>query len=240
MAIIGNSVGLRIRPPGTFPNNKNYGILLEELLQQRYPEKVILVRNLCIGRATIWDILRRRNEILNVFPNYYIINLGVTDASTREIPLWFSNIINDTKESIIKKIFMGAYLYVIKPFRPQLVWLRFKATWTSKHAFRKYFEKIINFLYKGTNAQIIVMSINRPSRRIENELPGSTNNYIKINKVIKHIAKMYGAFYIDTTDLSSDIHAPDGIHLSLEGHRVIADRIYNIIEQLEEKAGPLK
>ena len=229
IAIVGNSVGLRIRPPCRFPDNKNYGVILEELLQDKYPDKIVLVRNLCIGRATIWDILQKRNEILNEFPNYYIVNLGVTDASTREIPLWYSDIINSSKETWLKRIFLVFYHVVIKGIRPYLVQLRGKKTWTSKKDFQKYFNNFLEFLVKGTNAKLIVLSINKASKRIEEQIPGSTEKYKEYNKVIKGIAKKNNAQYVDTSDLVPDLHTPDGIHLSFDGHKVVADKINVLI-----------
>ncbi len=237
VVIIGNSVGLRIRPPGVFPYNKNYGAILEELLQKEYPEKVILIRNLCIGRATIWEILQERNGILREFPDYYVINYGVSDASTREIPLWYSNIINNNKESLTKKIFSSFYVYVIKRIRPYIVRIRGKKTWVSKRNFKKYFDEVVHFLVKGTNAKFIIMPINNPSRRIENELPGSTEKYIEYNRIIKDISDKYNTQYLDTTDLTPEIHTPDGIHFSLDGHQVIAERIYKLIRHEEKLRG---
>ena len=228
-------MGLRIRPPGEFPENKNYGAILELMLQKKYPEKVVLIQNLCIGRATIWEILQKRNEILREFPDYYVINYGVSDASTREIPLWYSNIINNNRESFRKKIFSSFYVYVIKKVRPYLVNIRGKKTWVSKKKFEKYYSEVVRFLKKGTNAKFIIMSINNPTIRIENELPGSTEKYLEYNKIIKNISEKYKAQYLDTTDLIPNIHTPDGIHFSLEGHKVIAERIYNMI--IEEERG---
>jgi lysophospholipase L1-like esterase len=229
ISIIGNSVGLRIRPPGKYPYNKNYGVILEELLQDKYPNKVVLVRNLCVGRATIWDILQKRTEILNEFPSYYIVNFGVSDASTREIPLWYSNIINSNKETWVKKICLIFYEFVLKKFRPFLVRLRGKKTWTSKKKFEKYFYYLLDFLEKGTNSKLIVISINNASERIEEQIPGSAKKYTEYNDIIKKVTKKFNAQYIDTTDLMSEVHTPDGIHFSLEGHQVIAERVYGAI-----------
>ena len=233
VSIVGNSVGLRIRPPESYPNNKNYGMLLEEMLQEKYPDTMVLVNNLCIGRATLWDVLEKSGDILNTFPNYYIVNLGVTDASTREIPLWFSDIINRDRPSLFKKVLRGLYIYIIRKVRPQLVFLRGKTTWTSKKSFKNYFDKFIGFLNKESNARIIIISINNATRRIEDQLPGSTKNYIEYNEIIKTIADKHKAYYINSSDIQHEIHSPDGIHLSLEGHKIFANRIFEVIEKEE-------
>lgn len=233
VAIVGNSVGLRVRPPCQYPNNKNYGIILEELLQNEYKDKFVFVRNLCIGRGTIWDILARRNEILNEFPNYYVINLGVSDASTREIPLWYSNIIVNRKESLKRRLLYGIYYYWIRKFRPQLVRFRGKRTWTSKRIFEKYFDKIIALLEKDTNSRIIVLSINPAGMRIEKELPGSSKSYVQFNGILENIAEKYDARFLDTTDLGDEKFIPDGIHFSLEGNRIVAERLFRIIVEEE-------
>lgn len=235
IAIVGNSVGLRIRPPARYPFNKNYGVILEELLQNEYPNKVFLVRNLSVGRSTLWEVLRRREYLLNVFPHYYVINLGVTDASTREIPFWFSNIIFSHNEAFLRKILHAFYIYAIVPFRPWLVRIRGKRPWTSKKKFKDLFEKLISYLAEGSNAQIIVMSIHMPSERIEIALPGSTANYLEYNRIMKEIASGHNAYYLDTTKLIEPAHSPDGIHLSREGHFLIARKLFAIIKELEKE-----
>ncbi len=235
IAIVGNSLGLRVRPPEKFPYNKNYGVILEELLQKRYPQKVVWVENLSMGRATILDTWANIDNILNAFPNYYIINLGVTDASTREIPLWYSNIINSRRPSWLRTLFMGFYLFVIKRIRPQLVLLRGKRPWISKRRFAKHFEKLIKFLKKETNAKIIIISINKAGKRIEKLLPGSSQNYLLYNKIIKNIALKHGALYLDSMSVVPEEYLPDGIHLSIEGNKIIAEEIFKLIEAEEQK-----
>lgn len=235
VTIVGNSVGLRVRPPKAYPNNKNYGMLLEEMLQEKYPDTMVFVKNLCIGRGTLWDILNKRGDILNTFPNYYVVNLGVTDASTREIPLWFSNIVNRNRPSFFKKVLRGFYIHIIRKIRPHLVLLRGKTTWTSKKNFEIYFDKFIDYLVKEANARIIIISINSANKRIEDELPGSTKNYIEYNEIIKAIADKYNAYYVDFSDIVHEIHAPDGIHFSVEGHEILSNRIFNIIDREESQ-----
>jgi len=234
VAIFGNSVGLRNRPPEKFPNNRNYGEILEELLQSEFPDRVIVVRNLCVGRGTIWDVLARRNEILSEFPNYYITNLGVTDASTREIPLWFSNIVISRKESLFRKLVAGFYYLLIRRIRPHLVKLRMYSSWTRAGDFEKYFNKILVLLNKDTNARVINLSINPSSRRVEKELPGSHKNYRKFNSLIQKVSARNHAYYLDTNEiLDQEIHVPDGIHFSSEGNKIVAQKLCQVIVEAE-------
>jgi lysophospholipase L1-like esterase len=178
--------------------------------------------------------LCRRDEILNTFPDYYIVSLGVTDASTREIPLWYSNIINNNCVSNTKKVFTGLYGVLIKPLRPYLVRIRRYKTWTHVTEFRKYYNALIDFLLKGTNANILLLSINNTTERVELELPGSRENYMKYNQIIKEESTKQRVKYIDTWDLNPDIFLPDGIHYSLAGHEEISDRLLQSIVKLEE------
>lgn len=205
------------------------------MLQKEYPDTMVFVKNLCIGRGTLWDILNKRGDILNTFPNYYVVNIGVTDASTREIPLWFSNIVNSDRPSFFKRILTGVYIHIIRKVRPQLVLLRGKTTWTSKKNFENYFDKFIGYLVKEANARIIIMSINSANKRIEDELPGSTKSYLEYNEIIKTTANKYNAYYLDFSDIVHEIHAPDGIHFSTEGHTVLSKRIFNIIVREESR-----
>lgn len=229
VSIIGNSVGLRVRPPVFYPNNKNYGVRLKELLQYNFPDKCITVNNLCVGRSTILKTLSKIDDIVAEFPNYYVINTGVTDASTREIPLWFSDFINSKKESFFRSFFMAFYIYVLIKIRPILVILRGKRPWISIRLYSKCLKKLIKLLIKETNAKIILLSINQTTERVDSQLLGSSKNYELYNKISKSIADELNVIYLDTTDLEPELYVPDGIHFSLEGNEIIAQRLSEII-----------
>lgn len=76
VVVIGNSVGIRVRPPLESPHNLNYNQLLEQLIS-----------DLSFHRFMVGAVLESIKNYLTKLPHFFIINLGVVDASNREIPI---------------------------------------------------------------------------------------------------------------------------------------------------------
>ena len=128
ITIIGNSVALRTRPSEIYPLNKNYCKYLEEILNKNLSETNIIVTNKALGATTIYNSIINIDNFVNTFPEFFIINLGVVDASTREIPLWFYRLASSKKNSFFYNVIKFLYRVIIIKFRPFLVRLRFKTS----------------------------------------------------------------------------------------------------------------
>ncbi len=187
------------------------------------------LNNMSFSRATVLDFLYKKNEIINKFPDYYIINLGVCDAATREVPLWFSNYINSNGNSYFKSFCKGINVKIFTPNRSFLTKLRGKKAFVSKRSFRYGISKLFSLIVKNTNAKIIVLSINKANDRIEKELPGSRENYIFYNKILKEECAEVGGWFVDLNDLDTKTHYPDGTHFSPIGNNIVASRILKLI-----------
>ncbi|MDP8268058.1 MAG: GDSL-type esterase/lipase family protein [Candidatus Tenebribacter davisii] len=231
ISIIGNSVAIRNRPPQKSPDNKNYGLLLEEFLQNQHPDQIVMVNNMGFSRATIINVIQNYDEYIASMPDYFIINIGVSDATTREIPYWFAEILNNPKQSWYKPLFSAFHHYCIKPHRSCFVKLRGKQSWITKKRFRKYYKELILLLQKETNARIIVIPINLANDRIERIVPGSKENYNQYNRIIKSIANESDCIYLKLDELNSKEHYPDGIHYSLEGNKLVAKKLFDLLER---------
>ncbi|MEA2107083.1 MAG: GDSL-type esterase/lipase family protein [Bacteroidota bacterium] len=229
ITIIGNSVALRVRPPKQYPDNKNYTKLLEKELSTQLPSHNIRLINKAIGALTTYDVIQKIDEYINTFPEFYIINLGVVDASTREIPKWLNQWINSKKENFILFLVHAFYNHLIKRYRSFFVKLRGKKSWISKKKIKKYFSELVQTLTKETNAKIIVIPINPANQRVEKQLPGSLKKHLEYNKIIEKIIKDYSHEFLNTDFLKHEIHYPDGVHYSYEGHQIIAKEISKII-----------
>ena len=229
ITIIGNSVGLRVRPPKKYPNNKNYGQIIVEMLNKKIPDHNVYVMNLSIHRALVHEILNQVDDFIRTFPDYFIINLGVCDAATREVPLWFSNQVSRKKQGMIHFLISLLYFNVINKIRPPLVKLRNYKSWTHINSFASDYQKLLFKLHKETNARIITMPINKTTDRVEEQLPGSRKNFEDYSDVIKE-KTLAGSFnFLDLNDLLPEQHCPDGIHFSHAGHNFIAEKITKII-----------
>ncbi|MBN2105412.1 SGNH/GDSL hydrolase family protein [bacterium] len=229
ITIIGNSVALRTRPRIEYPGQFNYCQLLEKMLCDQFPDKSIQLKILASGGSTILDIVNNMDQYISTFPDFFIINIGVVDASTREIPLWFFKIKNRKGDRFFDVSFRKIYYHVIKPMRPFLVNIRGRRSWTSKKRFMKLFDQLLECLYKETNSKIIVLPINVTTSRIKKQLPGSEKKYFEYNQIMHNVAKEYNQCFVQLADLKPEIHCPDGVHYSLEGHKIVSQRIFNEI-----------
>ena len=227
ISIIGNSVALRVRPVEKFPNNKNYHQLLEESIGGSHD-----VINLALGAQTIKDIYGDIDKYVRTFPNVFILNVGVVDASTREVPLWFYRIATKKSLNPINVFSELFYRNIISKVRSPLVKLRGKSSWISIKKFERYFELFISSILKETNSQIIVMSINEANDRIEKQLPGSRDNHRKFNKIMEQISDKYSLSFVNTNDLINTDDYPDGVHFSISGHKKISDELKITINKL--------
>jgi len=232
IGIIGNSVALRNRPAVAIPNNKNYGAILQQSLQNDTSDVIIDVKNMAMGRATILDIEKNIEEIINCFPDIFIINIGVVDASTREIPLWYSNAIQRNSKNIFSYQLAAMHHYVIKKNRALFVKLRGKKTWISEKVFKRKYQWLVDFIRKETNASIIAITINAGNDRVEAEIPGSRKNYSSYNKIILEIAEKNNFPVIDVSDLISEKHFPDGVHYNSEGHKIVSQRLLSVVRNI--------
>lgn len=225
ICIIGNSVALRVRPPVNFPNNKNYSQLLRESLDEN-----CAVVNLAYGASTVKEVYKKIDTYIREFPDYYIINLGVVDASTREVPLWFYRLSTQKSLNAIFVLFALLYRNIISKFRRVLVNIRGRRSWVAQKEFREYFDLIVKTLVKETNAKIIVLNINEANNRVEAELPGSLKKHKKYNAVMNEIAGKYNQIFVDTNKLIKHEDYPDGVHFSVSGHKKIFNNLFSIIK----------
>lgn len=233
IAVIGNSVGLRVRPPTPYPENKTYSQLLEqELLARGFVD--VQVENLCIGRSTVREVLEQGDIILNRFPDFYILNMGITDCSTRDIPLWFSNLIFSSRTSFLRNIAAAIHKYIIIPNRKLFVILRGKRSWYSPEKFKHYYSKLIKDIIKNTNSILILIKINDCTDRVENNLPGTRANIVHFNRIIDDLTEISSEriWLVETGDLDPEIDLPDGIHYSRQGHEKVTKRLLDIFEDI--------
>lgn len=235
IGIIGNSVALRNRPPLEAPLNLNYGGYLQRMLNEGAEDKLFMVENHAYGRATIRELYRDLDRFICTLPEVFVLNIGVVDASTREIPIWISDILNSRKEDFFHRTIRGIHHHLFKKSRAFWVKLRGNKAWISQKEFREKYNLILDTISKESNADVLLMTINTGNDRIERNIPGSLENYVNYNKIIEEIADKRKLALIDSRDLDSSEYFPDGIHFNRDGHRLIAERIKAYVEQIIQK-----
>lgn len=229
IVIVGNSVALRVRPPQSYPGSGNYSYLLQKKIGTNGT-----VENLSIGATTVSNWLEEVDTVINKFADVYIINVGVVDATTREVPLWFYRLANKKSEKFGSRILKGLYRGAIAKNRKILAKIRGNRSWISKKRFTKEFDQLLQLIIKDTNAKIITLSINPANDRIEGQLPGSKRNQLEFNQIIKTLTQKHQQTFIDLSDINAATHYPDGVHYNGKGHQEVAERLFNAISKAFE------
>lgn len=230
IVIVGNSVALRNRPHDSL-TSKNYGQIIEQELNNKENNTFFETINLSFTRATVFDLHKIYPQIVNHFGDLYIINLGSSDAPTREISRWFADYLFSNKRTFLVRFLKGFHHFLIKPKRSLFVRIRGKRSWTSAKVFSEEYEKLLHTIQHNTNGKIICLSINMPNDRLEKECPGSTQNYRKFNQIIQEVAQKKDALFLDLSDLNAKQYYPDGTHFNETGNQEVAQRILKVISK---------
>lgn len=231
ITIVGSSVSLRIRPNSTDGTGKVFGQLLEQTL---FNNNLPIVKNFSRSRTIITEVEYNLDFFIRTFPELFVINIGAVDAPTREIPLWYSDYIFKRKSRTAYKYFFWFHRKIIVRYlRNFLIRLRWYRSWVSLSQYEKSMRNVISQLRKETNAHIIVLGINKGNAELEKKLPRSVRNYQMYNECLATLCLDLGVSFVDLSDLTSEIHYPDGVHFNKLGHEVVADRIIDTYEKIK-------
>ncbi|RLD41033.1 MAG: hypothetical protein DRI86_14205, partial [Bacteroidetes bacterium] len=64
---------------------------------------------------------------------------------------------------------------------------------------------------------------------VEEQLPGSHLKHLRYNDHIKEITEKFDQIFVNTSSFTSEKEYPDGVHYSLNGHKLIASKLKEII-----------
>lgn len=223
--ILGNSVGLRVRPPQLEKEqNVPFSVHLERDLKAKGIEASVL--NRCHGRYLVEQILSEIDLYIREYPDFFILNAGITDACNREIPLWFSNILHGNRSSLLRLLFLYVYKNIIMRFRRGLVYVRGKRPWRPLAITEYGFSTILKDLVKNGSGKILVLGIMEVDKRVESLLPGSNKNIEQLNNYLRSLCEKYedNVVFVDVSVIG-EIKRPDGIHLDAHGHVQLKDLI---------------
>jgi len=233
VTVIGNSVALRVRPVEPYPGNLNYFSLLSDAeFNKNSRTRNLNVLNLARGGNTIKSAFKDFDSYIRSFPDLFILNFGVVDASTREVPKWFFDMYNSTGQYWYNNLSRWVYNAIIKKIRRPLVYLRGKRPWVGRKKYEFLYNLMIERLLKETNAIIIGLPINTADERIEKALPGSRRNHLNYNQVMENALDRERCYFINLQEGLTADDRPDGIHYSKSGHEKVARRIIDLIEDL--------
>lgn len=92
----------------------------------------------------------------------------------------------------------------------------------------KDFEYIVDKTFSRFPGQGIVLSVNYFSKN-NKKIGWSINEIIQTNQILKSISAKYNMIYIDLWKPEVEKLTYDGVHLTIQGHQYVADKIRQVI-----------
>jgi lysophospholipase L1-like esterase len=240
IVVLGSSAGLFIRPPREHPSEGTYAEVLERELLARGLE--VVVTNSSAWTLQVTDALRRIAALVfSHQPRVVVINLGMFEAQRLTIPTtWFRWLYSGTSRG-------GVNLAVRDAVGPHIVrlykWMtpRLLARLTLPHRvpprrFEQELTSLVDNIRKERGADVLLFTISPPSDRIAATLPDIVGNANSYNDIIRRVASKIGANVevVEVADLLTDLdkELPDGLHFSVEGHRLVGEYLAERIERI--------
>lgn len=224
--IVGDSLVLeRLEEKNPFSNT--YGGLLKSIYSQNKETEVIV-----IGKRNNDSKIQSSSDnifydIIQFEPDVLILHIGIVDCTPRIFSRGQKNLLLSFPNFIRRKI-----IKVSSKYRFQITKRRQKV-YVSYNEFIKNYQKILKQINPETH--IIMINIAKPPRHLLNRTYHYEDNVRKYNEVIGELSKKWKCSLLDLfrmVENDSKILNSDGIHLSLHGHRIVADEIKKIIEKL--------
>lgn len=238
VSILGNSVPLLIQP------------LRQDAAEQTYAE-ILLDRGWWVVNGTkqsamVTDVYAYlEDECIRHFPDYVILHFGIVEATYRARPRWLQNIfsMNAWNNSVINKGYNGPITrgvkFVGKKFYRKTIerivfTLGWQRRWVSPQRYRFVLRDICKRIFSDTPAKkIVVIGLPRVADWVEREAPGTNRSIDECNAIMKALATEYvNILWLDVAEMQKQSNAaisPDGIHLTANGHHLLAERLMQLM-----------
>jgi lysophospholipase L1-like esterase len=248
VCILGNSVGLRIRPPRESPAELTYAEILEQ--------KGYAVRNLSRAGVMISEAFALLDdEVISHFPDVVIVQFGVVEVCSRQTFRALNNlaISNYYLNGVFRRnfefptLFGSARKYVFRAAnaltRRFASFFDFSWQWLTPRKFLLVLEAIIERITKETAARVIVLGVNPCSDRIERLLGSSQAKIHQLNQEMKAFCEQRSRVQFlnpETIFNAAELDAlvPDGVHLSARGHRLLAEELCRTLDSAAKNRNP--
>lgn len=240
ICVIGNSAALKIRPPRANAAEKTYSEILEAAGHH--------VRNVSRAGVTLQEAFGLlEDDVITFFPDAVIVHHGVVEVCYRRtIRKWNNAAIPNM---YLNAIFQRGYQFDDAPFRA-INFVRRGLNWATKTAARiaggkwqwqkpqdfvRVVEETCKLILKETGARVLVVGITPCSSRVERILPGSGDEILRTNQLLRTLCQRFGerASFVETESWMTEADlprlAPDGIHFSADGHALLAKRILSAL-----------
>jgi len=248
LCILGNSVGLKIRPPRGADGQGTYG---EHLRRLGWDVCNFSRAGVEIGDAFAWY----DDEVLGRFPQAVVFNFGVVEVSRRRIPrlLWYRSTAHNMflnriagrphpGSRLAARVRRWPWVALARIVEGLAGLVRISWSWTSPERLAAIQVEMLELLFKETSATAVVLGLNPCSDRVEGRLPGTRRSIVEANRRLREaVARFPRAAFLDPAEhageMGLDRFVPDGVHFSAEGHRIIAGALHASLGTLGSATG---
>lgn len=233
--VVGNSVGFKIRPPRSSPEDGTYAELLA-----RAGHTVVNVSMAGALLSEQFGLLD--DDVLTEHPDVVILHHGVIEVYFRRTIRAWNNagIRNQYRNRVLRQGYTSAApnlgIRAVNAVTRRLATaFGWRWQWQSTDVFLRVVEAVAELVLKETGARIVIVGITPPSARAEAEMPGLCSEFARVNARLRECTVALGsrAGFLDVAallaDESHDEMVPDGIHFSAAGHRRVADALLRLI-----------
>lgn len=234
ISIIGNSVPLLIQPFRRSAEDMTYA--------EHLRDRGFAVVNAAKQSAMVTDLYTYlEDECIRHFPDFVIIHFGIVEATYRARPRWLQNAfsMNAWNNSVIRRGYNGPITrglkYVAKKlYRKSLERIIFglglQRRWVGPERFRFVLRDVVKRVFADTpTKRVVIIGMPRVAEWVEREAPKTNRSIDEFNQVMRDCATEYpNISFFDAVDFQQRTPtaiSPDGIHFTAAGHRLLADRL---------------
>lgn len=243
VVVVGSSVTFQVAPDPVTVDDAPYPGLLDGALRDRGVEAVTQLR--ARWHATAKEVLARHEPwVRDALPHVVVLNVGFPDCQPRTVPTWLYRHVITWQPGL-----SGAsvrYRARVVPLLRRVVrrWqqlvagrLPLRLSRLSPAAFRRAVTRTVRHSVRDHRALVLVLDIDPPGPAVQRLMPGLDARVAAYNAVLADVVRAAGderVVLVRTSELvAADPEAllPDGIHRSAAAHRLVAERLADVITE---------
>ncbi len=241
LVVAGNSVGYFVRPSGTTLDDGPYAEQVVRFLDDAGVPVALTNRSRWFDQIDA-AFQRIEPDVVAYVPDVVVLNFGWVECQPKLFPTAVLVYLTTYRPNLDPRTFRlrraavrrGARLY--KKLTPWAAtrW-KLPSRMSPKH-FEIELERYIRVVRRELRSLVVVLNVNPPTQRIEDVLPGVTARSQIFSTIIERVVSSFDddqVQLLDTRtlvlDKGSDAVLPDGIHFNVEGHRLVAAQLADLV-----------
>jgi hypothetical protein len=249
VVVIGSSVGYFTRPPRHHPDEGTYAELLERGLRAHAIDAA--VTNSSEWFMLVTELTRRIEPmVLAHSPHVVVLNFGLLECEPRLVPdralrwLFSWRPRSGSVSTVFRRMLVHPFNRAYRAVSPRVI-RRLPGVPSRVVAprFEREVERVIELVWKERRGLVLVLGISPVGQNLERIVPGTSERAHEYNGILRAVAARAGGdvVFVDVEELVAEIGSakavPDGIHFSVDGHRVVGDALVELTLQWVRETG---